>query len=435
MGSEKMMKINIKESTLVKPSKPTPTKRIWSSNLDLIVGRIHLLTVYFYKPNGSSSFFDNKVMKEALSNVLVSFYPMAGRLARDEQGRIEVNCNGEGVLFVEAESDSCIDDFGDFTPCLELRKLIPSVETSGDISTFPLAIFQVTRFKCGGVALGGGVFHTLSDGLSSLHFINTWSDIARGLSVAIPPFIDRTLLRARDPPTCSFEHVEYHPPPTLNSSKKGESTGPKSSTTAMLKFSSEQLGLLKSKSEHEGSTYEILAAHIWRCTSKARGLPDDQLTKLHVATDGRSRLCPPLPPGYLGNVVFTATPIAKSCELQSEPLKNSVKRIHNELIKMDDNYLRSALDYLELQPDLSTLIRGPTYFASPNLNINSWTRLPVHECDFGWGRPIHMGPACILYEGTIYIIPSPNTKDRNLRLAVCLDADHMPLFEKYLYEF
>lgn len=101
---------------------------------------------------------------------------------------------------------------------------------------------------------------------------------------------------------------------------------------------------------------------------------------------------------------------------------------------MDDNYLRSALDYLELQPDLSTLIRGPTYFASPNLNINSWTRLPVHECDFGWGRPIHMGPACILYEGTIYIIPSPNSKDRNLRLAVCLDAGHMSLFEKYLYE-
>lgn len=145
MGSEKMMKINIKESTLVKPSKPTPTKRIWSSNLDLIVGRIHLLTVYFYKPNGSSNFFDNKVIKEALSNVLVSFYPMAGRLGRDEQGRIEVNCNGEGVLFVEAESDSCVDDFGDFTPSLELRKLIPSVETSGDISTFPLVIFQVKK--------------------------------------------------------------------------------------------------------------------------------------------------------------------------------------------------------------------------------------------------------------------------------------------------
>ncbi|CAN4084403.1 unnamed protein product [Withania somnifera] len=381
------MKISIKDSTLVKPSKPTPTKRVWSSNLDLIVGRIHLLTVYFYKPNGSSNFFDNNVMKKALSNVLVSFYPMAGRLARDEHGRIEINCNGEGVLFVDAESDSCVDDFGDFTPSLELRKLlIPSVDTSGDISSFPLVIFQLVA------------------------------------SVAIPPFIDRTLLRARDPPMPSFEHVEYHPPPTLNSELKNRdsSTGPKPSTTAMLKFSSEQLGLLKSKSKHEGSTYEILAApHIWRCTCKARGLPDDQLTKLHVATDGRSRLCPVL-----------ATWLPRKCSLD-----RLAKRIHNALMKMNDDYLRSALDYLELLFDLSSLIRGPTYFASPNLNINSWTRLPVYDSDFGWGRPIHMGPACILYEGTVYIIPSPNNKDRNLLLAVCLDADHMPQFQKYLYEF
>nr|BAA87043.1 N-hydroxycinnamoyl/benzoyltransferase [Ipomoea batatas]BAJ14795.1 hydroxycinnamoyl-CoA quinate hydroxycinnamoyltransferase [Ipomoea batatas] len=431
MASEKF-KISIKESTMVKPAKPTPAKRLWNSNLDLIVGRIHLLTVYFYRPNGSPNFFDSKVMKEALSNVLVSFYPMAGRLARDGEGRIEIDCNEEGVLFVEAESDACVDDFGDFTPSLELRKFIPTVDTSGDISSFPLIIFQVTRFKCGGVCLGTGVFHTLSDGVSSLHFINTWSDMARGLSVAIPPFIDRTLLRARDPPTPAFEHSEYDQPPKLKSvpeSKRGSSA-----STTMLKITPEQLALLKTKSKHEGSTYEILAAHIWRCACKARGLTDDQATKLYVATDGRSRLCPPLPPGYLGNVVFTATPMAESGELQSEPLTNSAKRIHSALSRMDDEYLRSALDFLECQPDLSKLIRGSNYFASPNLNINSWTRLPVHESDFGWGRPIHMGPACILYEGTVYILPSPN-KDRTLSLAVCLDAEHMPLFKEFLYDF
>lgn len=140
------MKIDIKESIMVKPSKPTPSKRLWNSNLDLIVGRIHLLTVYFYKPNGiSPNFFDFRIMKEALSNVLVSFYPMAGRLAKDnEKERIEINCNGEGVLFIEAEIDAFIDDFGDFIPSLEIKKmLIPSVDTSGDISSFPLVIFQV----------------------------------------------------------------------------------------------------------------------------------------------------------------------------------------------------------------------------------------------------------------------------------------------------
>ncbi|RAL37715.1 hypothetical protein DM860_000409 [Cuscuta australis] len=358
-GDEKV-EIWIKERTTVKPAKPTPSKRLWSSNLDLIVGRIHLLTVYFYRwpANGCPDFFEPGAMKEALGRALV------------------------------------------------------------------------TRFKCGGVCLGTGVFHTLSDGLSSLHFINTWSDIARGLSVAVPPFIDRTLLRARDPPTPTFLHSEYSLPPKLLVPSSEAKRAP---MTAMLKITSDQLSLLKAKSKHEGSTYEVLAAHVWRCACKARGLPDDQPTKLYVATDGRARLCPPLPPGYLGNVVFTATPMAESGDLQNEPLSNSAKRIHSTLARMDDKYLRSALDFLECQKDLSRLVRGPTYFASPNLNINSWTRLPLHEADFGWGRPVHMGPASILYEGTVYILPSPN-KDRTLSLAVCLDGEHLPLFKKLLYD-
>ncbi|KAI7753948.1 hypothetical protein M8C21_011951 [Ambrosia artemisiifolia] len=414
------MNITIKNSSIIPPSEAIPDcpKQLWTSNLDLVVGRIHILTVYFYRPNGSSNFFDANVMKKALADVLVSFYPMAGRLDRDETGRIVINCNGEGVLFVEAESDTCLDDFGEFTPSPEFN------------------FTQVTRFKCGGVGLGCGVFHTLSDGLSSLHFINTWSDVARGLSVAIPPFIDRTLLRARDPPTPTHDHVEYHPPPTMNTITKKSGSLSKSSTT-MLKLTLDQLNTLKAKAKNDGgpnhSTYEILAAHLWRCACKARGLPEDQLTKLYVATDGRSRLSPHLPRGYLGNVVFTATPVAKSGDLTSGSLSNAAKLIHATLAKMDDEYLRSAIDYLELQPDLSALIRGPSYFASPNLNINSWTRLPVHDADFGWGRPIFMGPAVILYEGTIYVLPSPNN-DRSMSLAVCLDASEQSLFEKYLYD-
>ncbi|VFQ95160.1 unnamed protein product [Cuscuta campestris] len=432
-GDDEKVKIRIKEATTVKPAKPTPSRRLWSSNLDLIVGRIHLLTVYFYRPpNGCPDFFEPGVMKEALGRALVWFYPMAGRLGRDdEQGRLEIDCNGEGALFVEAETDASLDDFGDFVPSLDLKtNFIPFVDTSGNISSFPLTIFQVTRFKCGGVCLGTGVFHTLSDGVSSLHFINTWSDIARGLSVAVPPFIDRTLLRARDPPAPTFLHGEYSSPPKLLVLSSEAKHAP---MTAMLKITPDQLALLKAKSKHEGSTYEVLAAHVWRCACKARGLPDDQPTKLYVATDGRARLCPPLPPGYLGNVVFTATPMAESGDLQSESLSNSAKRIHSALARMEDKYLRSALDFLECQKDLSRLVRGPTYFASPNLNINSWTRLPVHEADFGWGRPVHMGPASILYEGTVYILPSPS-KDRTLSLAVCLDGEHLPLFKKLLYD-
>lgn len=86
---------------------------------------------------------DSNVLKQALSKALVPFYPMAGRLRRDDDGRIEIDCNGEGVLFVEAETTSVIDDFGDFAPTLELRRLIPTVDYSGGIHTYSALVLQV----------------------------------------------------------------------------------------------------------------------------------------------------------------------------------------------------------------------------------------------------------------------------------------------------
>nr|AFZ78609.1 hydroxycinnamoyl-CoA:shikimate/quinate hydroxycinnamoyl transferase [Populus tomentosa] len=430
------MIINVKESTMVQPAEETPRRGLWNSNVDLVVPRFHTPSVYFYRPTGAPNFFDAKVLKGALSKALVPFYPMAGRLRRDEDGRIEINCNAEGVLFVEAETTSVIDDFADFAPTLELKQLIPTVDYSGGISTYPLLVLQVTYFKCGGVSLGVGMQHHAADGFSGLHFVNTWSDMARGLDLTIPPFIDRTLLRARDPPQPVFHHVEYQPPPSMKTVL--ETSKPESTAVSIFKLSRDQLSTLKAKAKEDGnnisySSYEMLAAHVWRSTCKARELPDDQETKLYIATDGRSRLRPQLPPGYFGNVIFTATPIAVAGEMQSKPTWYAAGKIHDALVRMDNDYLKSALDYLELQPDLSALVRGAHSFRCPNLGITSWVRLPIHDADFGWGRPIFMGPGGIAYEGLSFILPSP-TNDGSMSVAISLQAQHMKLFEKFIYD-
>ncbi|KAJ4964086.1 hypothetical protein NE237_024025 [Protea cynaroides] len=104
---------------------------------------MHPPSVYFYRPNACSNFFDVAVLKETLSKALVTFFPMARRLRRDDDGRVEINCNGDGMLFVKAETCSVIDDFGDFAPMMELKRLTPAVVYSGDISSYPLLVLQV----------------------------------------------------------------------------------------------------------------------------------------------------------------------------------------------------------------------------------------------------------------------------------------------------
>ncbi|CAN1328584.1 Shikimate O-hydroxycinnamoyltransferase [Linum perenne] len=432
------MEVKVIESTIVQPlEKETnkPSDRLWLSNLDLVHSRIHLPALYLYNQVENARIFDAKLLKEALSRVLVLFYPVAGRLAEDEKGRLEVECNGEGVLFVEAEVDLRLNQIDESTPSSELLKLVPTpnsellklvprIDYSQEISSDPLLLLQVTRFRCGGVSLGLGISHRLADGVSTASFINAWSNMARGLPPTALPFLDRTHLRARNPPSPKFHHPEYDSPPTIINNPVQPSPIPKPTSTTIIKFTPTQLSSLRAKAENPDNdvrytTHQILSAHIWRCVSQARDLADNQPTRLNMPVDGSSRLRPPIP-----------RDVAMVGELVSEPIARTVSRIHRAIEKMDDEYLRSAIDYLENPAEPSGVARSPRVCQSPNLAIISWTRIPFDSADFGQGSPI-LVRAAYTAEGKGFILPM--NEDGSISLVICLEDDAMVAFQKLVH--
>jgi shikimate O-hydroxycinnamoyltransferase len=186
---------------------------------------------------------------------------------------------------------------------------------------------QVTFFKCGGVSLGVLMQHSFADGYSALHFINTWSDVARGLDITLLPFIDRTFLQAAKFPSPKFDHIEYHTPPPLKDTSGIINDKKNDISYAIFKITKEQLDILRGKANQNGnkekySCYEMLAGHIWKCVSQARNLKEDQETRLHISVDSRSRLRPPLPlrlfwKCYFHNYSYGSCrgPYFKACEL------------------------------------------------------------------------------------------------------------------------
>uniref|UniRef100_A0A453QZH5 Anthranilate N-benzoyltransferase protein 1 n=1 Tax=Aegilops tauschii subsp. strangulata TaxID=200361 RepID=A0A453QZH5_AEGTS len=335
------MAVEILESCMVTPSEATPKHGVWLSNLDLLVARGHTPTVYIYRPSSGHASFSPDVLKAALSRALVPFYPLAGRLAQDDAGRPEISCSGEGVLFVTARADSTLDVLGDFAPSEELRRtLVPSADASGVAGI--LAMFQVTFFKCGGVCLGAAIHHTAADGLAALDFVNAWAAITRG-DVGVPaasPCLDRTLLRARSPPSVLFDHAEY-------SRRGGGETKPRVPFgSAILPMSKNQIDALKGGAG-EGkrlSTFKAVVAHVWRCACKARGLAATEDTRLYMTADARTRVHPPLPRGYFGNATFRASAATKVGEVASGPLDAVAEKVTGATARLDDEYVRSLLD-------------------------------------------------------------------------------------------
>nr|POE80410.1 benzyl alcohol o-benzoyltransferase [Quercus suber] len=128
-----------------------------------------------------------KVIREAIARTLVFYYPYAGRLREGPDAKFMVECTGEGVMFIEADADVTLEEFGDAPhppfPCVdELIFEVPVFEVpgSGGLVNCPLLLFQVTRLRCGGFALALRYNHIMSDGMSILQFMIAVGEMAQG---------------------------------------------------------------------------------------------------------------------------------------------------------------------------------------------------------------------------------------------------------------
>ncbi|KAL2482806.1 Spermidine hydroxycinnamoyl transferase [Forsythia ovata] len=444
--------VTFKATHIVKPAEPTPEEIMYLNACDQIKDITHTPTIYFYRnceklDNGD----DVGVLRDSLSKVLVLFYPLAGRLKWSAEGgsRVELHCNGRGVPIHEAVSEATVEDFGDFTPTREIQALIPSVDYTTPIDEIPLVIVQLTRFKCGGVSIGLGVSHVMADGPSALHFVDEWAKIARGADPIIPPFLDRKVLETDEPLVSKFNPAVLRPPPSLIGEEENMEQRKKPITVAFLNLTKIQIEKLRNKASEDleaaensrgYSRFEAVAAHIWRCTSKARRHKAEQQTSLHFVADFRTKLRPPLPKNFFGNALIRVEATDTSGNLLSDPIGAASRKIRAAVEKVTDETVRGYLDYLKELRDVGRFRsldnnghpKGD-FYGNPNLAIISWTALPLYGADFGWGKEIHMGPGSMGFDGKTFIIPS-HDGDGSFNIAIWLQEENMGAFKKSFYD-
>ncbi|XP_047043194.1 putrescine hydroxycinnamoyltransferase 1-like [Lolium rigidum] len=427
------MKVEVLNSTLVAPSEETPRTGLWLSNLDLAGHRSHTPLVYYYPAptpgsKDGADFFSPDSLRAALARALVPFYPLAGRLDVDEGGRLQINCNGEGALFVVARADFTGEDlFQNYEPSPEVRRMfVPSASSSED----PLAVFQVTFLKCGGVVLGTGIHHMSMDGMGSFHFIQTWTGLARGLNISeacpLPPMHDRTLLRGRSPPHADFDHLFYSP---------AYLTGlPRPYVTRVYSVSPKLLENLKSRCAQGVSTYGAITAHLWRCMCVARGLEPCSDTRLRVTANVRHRLRPPLPRHFSGNAILRDLVTIKVADILSQPLGFVADAIRKRVEDINDAYVRSVIDFVELELEKGSLQAAPgNLMPESDLWVVSWRGMHMYDADFGWGVPRFVVPAEMFGIGTAYVMQHSD-KDDSIAVMFSLEPRYVECFEDVFYK-
>ncbi|XP_034923034.1 omega-hydroxypalmitate O-feruloyl transferase [Populus alba] len=414
------------EPTLVPPAEETEKGLYFLSNLDQNIAVI-VRTIYCFKSEEKGNENAGEVIKNALKKVLVHYYPLAGRLTISPEAKLIINCTGEGAVFVEAEANCALEEIGDITkPDPEtLGKLVYNIPDAKNILEMPPLVAQVTKFTCGGFALGLCMNHCMFDGIGAMEFVNSWGETARGLPLCVPPFIDRSILKARNPPQIEYPHQEF------------AEIEDKSSTNDLYKdemlyssfcFDSEMLEKIKMKAMEDGvlgkcTSFEGLSAFVWRARTKALKMLPDQQTKLLFAVDGRPKFKPPLPKGYFGNGIVLTNSMCQAGELLDRPLSHAVGLVQDAIKMVTDSYMRSAMDYFEatrVRPSLAS-----------TLLITTWSRLSFYTTDFGWGEPVLSGPVA-LPEKEVILFLSHGKERKSINVLLGLPALAMKTFQEMI---
>ncbi|XP_057767795.1 spermidine hydroxycinnamoyl transferase-like [Salvia miltiorrhiza] len=441
--------VTVKATHIVRPAEARPDEIMYINSCDQIKDITHTPTLYLYNHSAALEAANAvSILKHSLSKALALFYPLAGRLRWAEAGgsRVELHCNGEGVPIFEAESDAAIEDLGDFTPTQAIQPLIPSVDYTTPLHQIPMVIVQLTRFRCGGLGLGLGISHVMADGPSALHFITEWTKFARGAGPVAPPFLDRKVVDADQPPASfDFDPAVLRRPPTLIGEEDSLEQRRKPIAAAVLGLSKLQIEKLRRKADLDNvsrgySRFEAVSAHIWRCTSEARGHAAEQQTSLHFVADFRNKLNPPLPKNYFGNALIRVEATDKSGSLLAGSMGAAARKIREAVEKVSDDAVRGYLDYLKRLPDVGRFRsldnngrpKGD-FYGNPNLAIISWAGLPLYGTDFGWGNEIHLGPGPMGFDGKTFIIPD-REGDGAFNIAIWLQEEHIAPFKKCFYD-
>ncbi|XP_022041784.1 spermidine hydroxycinnamoyl transferase [Helianthus annuus] len=383
--------VNVGQCFVITPARPTPTAPMCLSELDQEKTVAPALTVYFYRPSSDSISFAaaSQVHRDSLSQVLVHFYPLAGRL-------------------------HFIADFRDFALPNELRSLVPVVSyDASDLHELPLLMVQLTELSCGGISLGIGVSNIMVDGTCASHFMDEWARMARGDPIGNQPFLDRSVLLTADPTLPPrFKHERFVPNPLLIGQSDDHEEHNKETKIVMLHLSKEQVQKLKDIANKTRPAYiprpfsqfEAVAGHMWRCATMARGHHPMQPTKLFIPVSIRGRM--PLPKWYFGNAIMKQAACSHSGELVKQPLPYACGKMREAVEIVTEDYVKSALDDTKRQPDLTPFRTSHTigsttgcFDGNPNMEIISWLGIPFEGLDFGWGKCVYVGPATINVDG------------------------------------
>ncbi|KAF4318971.1 hypothetical protein BBI17_001696 [Phytophthora kernoviae] len=391
------------------------------SLMDAMMHKLGVMLLYIFPPPSSAAVYNLDKLQRSFVTLVEEDYPiLIGELHIDPQtGVVSVKQTlesrkqgGCGIRFETNQSNPMTTESAAKSLSWEL---MPT--TRGPTE---LICIKATPLSDGGLAIGLDTSHSLLDGEAVFTFMKVWGQHYNGVSEDERLKInhDRHLLwgtsssSQREHP--EFRVVSVEPVKDAGDNDKAE-TPPMPPLTEQHRFHFSPAMMKKIKE---------VASHI---DSAAAG------------TVTPSRLDPPLPKNYAGNVIFSALSSHLNSELQPKSdsegsvspgtLGNVSRRIRASILESDSDYLRDAVNFLAEQSNLSVIQPSTNFFFGPDLMFTSWVHTGMYDAEFEgmWPRFVSIPP--LPFDGFVVISEAPKHVD-GVDVLVHLESTAMDKLKK-----
>ncbi|XP_010064180.2 uncharacterized acetyltransferase At3g50280 [Eucalyptus grandis] len=349
----------------------------------------------FDRPAFIHSFLEK--LKRSLSSALFHFYPLAGRFATLKQTdppfyTVFVDCaNSPGARFIHATLDMTVADIlsPTYVPDVVQSFFDHDRAIDHDGHTLSLLSVQVTELA-DGVFIGLSMNHAIADGTSFWLFFNSWSEIFQAQEKGA---VD--VVQLSRPPVLTRWFPENHPGPLSlpytddPSSFLARFESPEL-RERVFHFSADAIAELKAEANRQCGTtnissFQSLTALIWRCITRARHFPPNQVTGCRMAANNRARLDPQLSPEYFGNSINFLRTAATVGELLGSGLGWAAQLLHAAVAGHSNAKLREWNEDWIKRPQV---YNPDKTFDRYSVMMGSSPRFDKYGSEFGLGKAV-----------------------------------------------
>ncbi|GJN34214.1 hypothetical protein PR202_gb22859 [Eleusine coracana subsp. coracana] len=435
------MSVTVKKSSpvVVRPSDVpvTTSNTVKLSSFDKALTRTPVTALFvFEQPIHEPA----ETIKMALSQAMVHYYPISGRLAaggNDDDDELHIKCTGEGVQFVAASCNSTLKEVKLLDQSPGAKALVdepvlyaPAVEVCGPYSN-PLMTMQVTEFSCGGFIIAVTWNHAIADGFGIAQFLQAVGEFARGLSQpsVVPIRWDDSL------PSLPASTVAWQQLLLLNSFEaldlaQHDVTIPSSVINRI------RAEYRASSNGQSCTTFEVVAAVIWQCRTRAIMSNPEAPAVLSFTANIRRHVG--AKDGYYGNCSIAPLVTATNGIVANGDIANVINLIKDAKDQIAHQFKRDGIiDCNNQQPEVDPQQLNSEVLYSM-LALTSWRNIGFEDPDFGSGKPSRVmynaKPRTLIVPGCVVCLPWKGLDGASVS-SVCVKNEHAQAFLGELARF